>query len=1159
MAATQLDDELHWYKDAIIYELHIKAFCDGDADGIGDFQGLLQKLDYLQDLGVTAIWLLPFYPSPLKDDGYDIADYYNINPSYGDIPKFRHFLKEAHRRNLKVITELVINHTSDQHIWFQRARNAPKNSKERNYYVWTDNPEQYKDVRIIFQDFETSNWTWDPVAGQYYWHRFFHHQPDLNYGNPQVQEEVFRIIDYWCKMGVDGFRLDAIPYLFEREGTNGENLPETHQFLKRLRAHVDEHYPGTVLLAEANMWPEDSASYFGNGDECQMNYHFPVMPRMFMSLQMEDRYPVTDIFDQTPGIPPTCQWAIFLRNHDELTLEMVTDEERDYMYKVYARDPKAKINLGIRHRLAPLLDNNRRKIELLNSLLFSLPGTPVIYYGDEIGMGDNFYLGDRDGVRTPMQWSPDRNAGFSGANPQKLYLPLILDPEYHYESVNVETQRSNTSSLFWYMKRIISVRKKFKTFGRGNMTFLNVENPKVLAFTRSYEEETLLIVVNLSKFSQAAELDMAGYKGYVPVDVFSKNRFPVIKEDGMYFFTLAPHTFQWFVLEKAHPDMDEDKPLPLLLARKWEGLMEGTARKQLENSILPRYLQKAKWFISKERNIYQVSITDFIKVPLGDRTVYWLLLEIAGDDGLPGLYQLPLIYTTEEAGKKLAESFPEALIAHIRSEDGEGTLVDAFFTTEWQVDLLRKLAAHRPAHRPGPATASRVEFSGNPALKKHWQDVKEVTPKIHTSDLYNTSITYNSTFFLKMYRKVERAIQPDLEMTRFLSGDATFTHIPAFMGSIEWKDGKGCIDLGQIQEMIENHGDGYGYFQERISNYIERLLSGEKKEPLAEKPLGTLFEPVIYEQLPEDMQALLGAPAAGEARLIGIRTAEMHLALAAATSAKDFKPEPFSLHYQRSLFSSMQSLVRETYQNLARYKAKLPPDLQERTEQILAFREELLAILKKIYAKKLDTLKIRIHGNYHLGQILLTGKDIAITDFSGDPSLDYSERRLRRSPFVDLSSMVMSFYEAAYEGFMNNQQFHGTDTRPLLPMASIWAHYMSGFFIAGYKEQIKGSPMIPANPEDFEMMLQNYTIQKALHVFNDYLKNAPQRLVIPQTVLRSVLRAPSATLTAPAPVPTAAPSPATAPTATAPPSSPATAAASAPATASSPAPVTPIP
>src|SRR6201991_2467863 len=1125
MATPVLDDELHWYKDAIIYELHIKAFCDGDADGIGDFQGLLQKLDYLQDLGITAIWLLPFYPSPLKDDGYDIADYYNINPSYGDIAKFKHFLKEAHRRNLKVITELVINHTSDQHAWFQRARMAPKGSKERNYYVWTDNPDQYKDVRIIFQDFEASNWTWDPVAEQYYWHRFFYHQPDLNFDNPVVQKEVLKIIDYWCAMGVDGFRLDAVPYLFERENTNGENLPETHTYLKRLRKYVDEKYPGTLLLAEANMWPEDSASYFGNGDECHMNYHFPVMPRMFMALQTEDRYPITDIFDQTPDIPETCQWAMFLRNHDELTLEMVTDEERDYMYKVYARDPKAKINLGIRHRLAPLLDNSRPKIELLNSLLFALPGTPVIYYGDEIGMGDNFYLGDRDGVRTPMQWSPDRNAGFSSANPQRLYLPLILDPEYHYEAVNVETQQSNTSSLFWYMKRIISVRKKFKTFGRGNLKFLSVENPKVLSFTRTYEDETLLVVVNLSKFSQAAEVDLLTYKGFVPVDVFSKNRFPVIRDDGQYFFTLAPYSYQWFILEKAHPEMDEDKPLPLLLIRQWDGLMEGTARKQLENSILPRYLQKAKWFISKERNVYQVTITDFIKAPMTaaakwtgveakptgdeskpgsggtDRAVYWLLLEIAGDDGIPGLYQLPLWLINEDAARRLAELYPEAVIASIRSEEGDGVLVDAFFTTEWQGALLQKMAAHRSGH----STGMPIEFDGNDRLKKFLTEGKEVPPKIHTSDLYNTSITYDAAFFLKMYRKVERNMHPDQEITRFLSKQGNFPHLPAFIGSVEWKDKRGCMVLGLMQELIENHGDGHGYFLERIANYIERILAREKNGPVVQEQLGTLAAPLAFDELPEELQTLLGAHAAEQARLIGLRTAEMHLALASGTGVKDFKPEAFSLHYQRGLFSSMQSLVRETYQNLERNKKVLPADMQVRIDRIMAYRPELLSTLKKIYVKKLDAQKIRIHGNYDLGQILLTGKDIAINDFSGDPSLSYSERRLRRSPFVDVASMVISFYEVAFDGFWHDAQLHADDVGRILPMAAVWAYFNSGFFIRAYKEKMQGSPIIPAAQEDFETMLQYYLVQSAMMCFNSYLKSDPKRVVIPQTILRKML------------------------------------------------------
>ncbi|MCK4796858.1 MAG: maltose alpha-D-glucosyltransferase, partial [Spirochaetes bacterium] len=504
---SYIEDDPLWYKDAIIYELHVKSFFDSNDDGIGDFKGLIKKLDYLQNLGITAIWLLPFYPSPLRDDGYDIADYFNINPAYGTLRDFKDFLNQAHRRGLRVITELVLNHTSDQNPWFQQSRRAKTNSPWRDFYIWNNTPDKYKEARIIFKDFENSNWAWDTVAKAYYWHRFYSHQPDLNYDNPKVQKMMIKVIDFWLEMGVDGLRLDAVPYLYKSEGTNCENLPETHLFLKKLREHVDKKFENRMLLAEANQWTEDTVAYFGNSDECHMAFNFPVMPRMFMALQMEDRFPVIDILENNFLIAESCQWALFLRNHDELTLEMVTDEERDYMYKVYASDPRSKINLGIRRRLAPLLWNNRKKIEVLNILLLSLPGTPVIYYGDEIGMGDNYYLGDRDGVRTPMQWSPDRNAGFSKTNPHKLYLPVVIDPEYHFESMNVENQERNLSSLLWWMKRVIDMRKKYKAFGRGGINFLTPRNAKVLSFIREYENEFILVVINLSRFSQVVELD----------------------------------------------------------------------------------------------------------------------------------------------------------------------------------------------------------------------------------------------------------------------------------------------------------------------------------------------------------------------------------------------------------------------------------------------------------------------------------------------------------------------------------------------------------------------------------------------------------------------------------------------------------------------------
>ena len=542
-------DEALWYKDAILYELHVKSFFDSNADGIGDFEGLIQKLDYLRDLGVTALWLLPFYPSPLRDDGYDIADYFQIHRDYGTLSDFRRFLREAHKRSVRVVTELVINHTSDQHQWFQRARRARPGSLWRNYYVWSDTPEKYKDARIIFTDFETSNWTWDSVAKAYYWHRFYSHQPDLNYDNPRVRREILRVLDYWFGMGVDGMRLDAVPYLFERNGTNCENLPETHAFLKELRAHVDRKFKGRMLLAEANQWPQDAAAYFGNGDECHTAFHFPIMPRLFMAVRMEDRFPIIDILEQSLDIPPTCQWAMFLRNHDELTLEMVTDEERDYMYRAYAQDPKTRINLGIRRRLAPLLDNDRRLIELMNSLLLSLPGTPIIYYGDEIGMGDNYHLGDRNGVRTPMQWTAGMNAGFSTANPQHLFLPVIIDPEYHYMTINVDNQSHYLSSLLWFMRQLLALRKRFPAFGRGSLRFLPCDNGKVLAFLRTYGAQNVLVVANLSRQYQAARLQMPDHAGCRVREIFSDNEFPAIAE-GPYVVTLPPHTFYWFALER---------------------------------------------------------------------------------------------------------------------------------------------------------------------------------------------------------------------------------------------------------------------------------------------------------------------------------------------------------------------------------------------------------------------------------------------------------------------------------------------------------------------------------------------------------------------------------------------------------------------------------
>ncbi len=707
-----------WYKDAIIYELHVKTFCDSDGDGMGDFRGLIEKLDYLQELGVTAIWMLPFYPSPLRDDGYDIADYFDVNPNFGTLDDFRALLDAAHQRNLRVITELVINHTSDQNPWFQKSRRAvavagvgdsgragPGDigadiSKDdlayKDFYVWSSTPEKYKDARIIFKDFETSNWAWDPVAKAYYWHRFYSHQPDLNFDNPAVHDAVEKVCDFWLSMGVDGLRLDAVPYLYEREDTNSENLPETHEYLRSLRAHVDAKFPNRMLLAEANQWPEDAAAYFGKGDESHMSFHFPLMPRMFMALQMEDRFPIIDIMDQTPSIPENCQWAMFLRNHDELTLEMVTDEERDYMYRVYATDPHARINLGIRRRLAPLLANSRRKIELLNTLLCSMPGTPIFYYGDEIGMGDNFYLGDRNGCRTPMQWSPDRNAGFSRANPQQLYLPVTIDPEYHYEAVNVENQQKNLSSLLWWTRRVIAMRKNFKAFSRGSLEFLYPDNAKVLAFLRRWEDETIVVVANLSRFSQSAELDLSRFAGCVPMEVFSRNLFRPIRKTR-YVITLGPHAYYWFAL---HAPTDTRRALkkrviPTINApAQLDVLLGNSHRERLESEVLPNHIQNARWFGSKARTFRNLKVTEQLAVsPDADGARLWFA-EVNYLDAPTETYTIPVKIASGETAHSITQNAPHAIVAHFGRRNG-AILCDAIWDPTFRSELFDAIVQRR--------------------------------------------------------------------------------------------------------------------------------------------------------------------------------------------------------------------------------------------------------------------------------------------------------------------------------------------------------------------------------------------------------------------------------------------------------------------------------
>ncbi len=1094
----QFDEEPLWYKDAIIYELHVKAFYDSNGDGIGDFRGLTEKLDYLEGLGITAIWLLPFYPSPLKDDGYDIANFFDIHPNYGTLKDFKEFLREAHRRGLRVITELVLNHTSDQHKWFSRARRERADSVLRNYYVWSETPEKYKDARIIFKDFEASNWAWDPVTRAYYWHRFYSHQPDLNYDNPQVQKEVLKVIDYWMDMGVDGMRLDAVPYLFEREGTNCENLSETYEFLRKLRAYVDSKYKDKMLLAEANQWPEDAAAYFGNGDTCHMAFHFPLMPRIFMAIWMEDRFPVIDILEQTPAIPENCQWALFLRNHDELTLEMVTDEERDYMYRVYARDPSARINLGIRRRLAPLLGNHRGKIELMIELLFSLPGTPIIYYGDEIGMGDNYYLGDRNGVRTPMQWNSDKNAGFSRVNPQKLYLPIIIDPEYHYESINVENQERNQSSLLWWHKRVISMRKNFKAFGRGKTEILPSENPKILSFIRQHKEEVVLVVVNLSRFSQVVELNLSRFSGCVPEEIFGKNRFPVIK-DSPYVLTLSAYDHYWFLLHKEEEIIRIEKRQAiseLSVDGKWEMVLEGKTKEKFEREILPLYLRECRWFGGKARKVRGIKI--FEAIPIGkNSSVTWLLfVEVQYTEGLSDTYLIPISFCTGDKAQKILQENPQAVITRLNSGGTEGIVYDGVYDEEFQKNLLLSLARRLSIKgRKGHLIAYPGKYFRNLYKEK---TLPLDTPHVLKAEQSNTSLLYGNELIFKLFRRLDEGINPDLEIGRYLTDKVAFPNVPPFAGAIEYRrHGSEPVVVGLLQGFVSNLGDAWTFTLDSLGSYFERVLTKSDEIKEIPKAPASLLD-IAFQDIPPILQELIGGVYIEMATLLGKRTAELHLAFFSNVEDPHFAPETFSILYQRSLCQSMQSLSKRVLGTL-RHNIKIlqHETLKQRSEALLNRENEIMERFRLLLKKKLSAMKFRIHGDYHLGQVLYTGNDFVIIDFEGEPERALSERRLKKSPLTDLAGMIRSFHYAAYFSLYKHVPFRTEDIPKLEPWAELWYRYVAGVFLKSYLNVMGDVPFIPKDREDFSIMLRAFLLEKAIYELGYELNNRPDWVIIP--------------------------------------------------------------
>ncbi len=1096
-----------WYQDAIIYEVHVKAFKDSNGDGVGDFPGLLQRLDYIQDLGVTCIWLLPFFPSPLKDDGYDIADYMGVHPMYGTLDDFKAFLDAAHARGLQVMIELVVNHTSDQHPWFDAARRAPAGSTERDFYVWSDTDKKYADARIIFSDTEKSNWTWDPVAQAYYWHRFFSHQPDLNYDNPVVLEEVTKVMRFWFDLGVDALRVDAVPYLVEREGTSCENLPETHEVVRRLRHTVDSEYANRMILAEANQWPTDVRPYFGDGDEFHMAFHFPLMPRIYMALRQEDRLPITDIVSQTPPIPAGCQWGLFLRNHDELTLEMVTDDERDYMYLAYSSDPRMRLNLGIRRRLAPLVDNNRRRMELLNSLLFSLPGTPILYYGDELGMGDNIYLGDRNGVRTPMQWNADRNAGFSTATPARLYSPVVMDPVWGYEAVNVEAQQSDPSSLLNWMRNMIALRKLFRVFGRGTIEFLNPANRKVLAYLRRYEGEQVLCVANLSRFAQPVDLDLKDLAGSTPIEMLGYVEFPAIGREA-YRLTLAPYSSLW--LEIHAPDVEAPSAEPentISVAGGWEKVLTGATGRRLETRILPDYLPKQRWFAAKSRHIASTRIVDWAALP--DSGAALAMLEVRYDAGDPDTYLVPLSSSFGDASAALVQSSPNAVLCPVTAREQGGVLHDAIFSEAFCRELADMIAGSREI-RMHSGVLRGLPSSAFAAIRG---DAAVLPVKRGSIEQSNTSVMYGDRMILKLFRHEMAGPNPDCEVGKYLTEQAHFAPIPPFAGSIEYapaepssEAGAETVTVAMMQGFVANEGDGWKWSIEEVERFYETAapnpfpdaLRGELASPfdLSERDPN----PEAHDHIGMYMEA---------ADKLGRRTAELHLALGAQPNDPlkhpAFAPETISSTDLQAIFESLRRQASMAFDALKYNLAQLPDETVDLAATVLSRRHRILDHFRPRADGGFHAQRIRIHGDYHLGQVLRVVSNFVILDFEGEPSRPLAERRAKQSPLKDVAGMLRSFSYAAYSTLINYTARRPEDLDRLEPWAQLWDHQVSAQFLRAYRETARGAAFLPERSEDFAMLLDTYLFDKALYELLYELNSRPAWVLIP---LRGILSLP---------------------------------------------------
>ena len=1060
-----------WYKDAVIYQLHVKSFFDSNGDGIGDFPGLIARLDYIAAIGVTAIWLLPFYPSPRRDDGYDISEYRDVHPDYGKMADVRRFIREAHKRGIRVIIELVINHTSDQHVWFRRARASKPGSVARNYYVWSDDDKKYAGTRIIFLDSEKSNWTWDDTAKAYYWHRFYSHQPDLNFDNVHVLRSILSIMRFWLDIGVDGLRLDAVPYLVEREGTSNENLPETHSILKKIRAEIEARYPDRMLLAEANQWPEDVQTYFGDGDECHMAFHVPLMPRMYMASAQEDRFPITDIMRQTPEIPENCQWAIFLRNHDELTLEMVTDKERDYLWKTYAADPRARLNLGIRRRLAPLLERDRRRIELMKSLLLTMPGTPVVYYGDEIGMGDNLHLGDRDGVRTPMQWSPDRNGGFSRADPASVILPAIMDPLYGYEALNVEAQWRDPHSLLNWFRRMLTERRKHKAFGRGRIRFLHPQNRKVLAFLREYENEAILCVANVSRTSQAVELDLAEFEGRIPVELSGGTAFPLIGE-LTYLLTLPAYGFYWFELSTdAQPPAWSSattgpaiEHLTFVLRSGLADIGNTASRRTLEREVLPSYVRERRWYQQKDAMGGSVSID--ILGRLSDESELLYMEVRAQTDGREERYALPLAIAWEDAASSPFEA-PLAL-ARVRKGSRVGLMTDAFASPAFAHDVLAGLKESRVVTVGGcrlefRPTAHCASIQLSPSAELEWP-VAEQT---------NSTLTLGRVVVLKLLRRLTAGVHPEGEMGRVLT-ERGFDGTPALIGEVVRIDPDNePSTVALVQSFVTNQGDGWRWTLDRLDRLVDEGAT----------PFGESEEQLFANYLPFAARA-------------GERIGEMHATLAQPSTDPWFAPEETTARQSEALGMRVAAGVKAAIDSANRTKDK---DASELVRSLKQRCGPMIAALQNLASAATGQVRTRIHGDLHLGQLLVAGDDVIVIDFEGEPIKSVSERREKDIPLRDVAGMLRSFdYAAAHVERMLKQSSEQGVARASEILKRFRAA-ASREFLSGY-ERRSGRKLTA----DDRRLLQLFVIEKCAYEIRYEAANRPDWLIVPVRALATM-------------------------------------------------------